>query len=50
MKALAESSLPLRVLELQHFPYGEEFKELIRRKGPKLEELLFRANGNVKFC
>ena len=47
LRALAGSALPLRVLELQHFPYGDHFKDLLRKKGSGLEELLFRANGNV---
>ena len=49
LTALAESDLPLRVLELQHFPCGEPFKRLLRTIGPRLEELLFRANGSVSW-
>jgi len=43
----AESKLPLRVIELQHFVFGDEFKNLIRSKGPNLESLTFRCNGTV---
>jgi hypothetical protein len=45
LDALATSDLVLRIVELQHFPYGESFKTLLRNKGARMEELLFRANG-----
>ncbi len=49
LQALADSTLPLRVVELQHFPYGEPFRNLLRHKGNNLDELLLRANGQVSF-
>ena len=47
MDALATSSLPLKTIELQQFPYCESFKSLLRLKGKSLIELLFRANANL---
>ncbi len=47
LQAVADSELSLTVLELQQFPFGDGFKSLLRKKGAKLDELLFRANGNV---
>ena len=47
LEALAKSKLPLRHIELQHFPFCEAFKELIRKKGHRLQDLLFRAINNI---
>ncbi len=43
LSALSKSSLPLRILELQHFPFCDAFKQLLVAKGNDLRELLFRA-------
>ena len=43
LEALAKSDLPLRHIELQHFPFCEAFSMLLRKKGPRLQDLLFRA-------
>ena len=47
MDTLALSSLPLRTIELQQFPYSDSFKRLLKSKGRNLIELLFRANGSL---
>ena len=47
MEALANSSLPLRTIELQQFPYCDSFKKLLKSKGKSLLELLFRANTTL---
>lgn len=44
LMALANSSLTLRIVELQHFPYGEAFQALLKSKGHTIVELLFRAS------
>ena len=44
MDALANSSLPLKTIELQQFPYCDSFKRLLKLKGKNLMELRFRAN------
>lgn len=43
LEALAESELKLKVLDLQHFPFGDAFKKLLKAKGQRLQELHFRA-------
>ena len=43
LEALAKSNLPLRHIELQHFPFCEAFSMLLQKKGPRLQDLLFRA-------
>lgn len=43
LDALSKSDLPLRILELQHFPYCESFEGLLDSKGARLQEMLFRA-------
>lgn len=43
LNALADSNLPLRAVELHNFPSGETFKNFLRKKGPNIEELHFRA-------
>lgn len=43
LTALANSNLPLKTLELQHFPYCPAFEEVLLKKGQGLQELLFRA-------
>ena len=45
MAAMAASSLPIKVVELQHFPFSEEFRQFLQKRGKHLEELLLRANG-----
>jgi len=47
LKALAKSDLPLRIVELQHFPYCEAFEDLLKAKGHGLQELLFRAINSL---
>ncbi len=47
LNALAVSNLPLRIVELQHFPYCDAFEKFLRNKGSKLQELLFRAINNL---
>jgi len=47
LKALAKSDLPLRIIELQHFPYCEAFEDLLKAKGHGLQELLFRAINSL---
>ena len=46
-QALAKSDLPLRIVELQHFPYCEAFEDLLKAKGHGLQELLFRAINSL---
>ena len=46
-QALAKSNLPLRIVELQHFPFCEAFEELLKAKGHGLQELLFRAINSL---
>ena len=43
LQSLADSKLPLRSIELQHFPYGEAFENLLKAKGQDLQKLVFRA-------
>jgi len=47
LKALAKSDLPLRIIELQHFPYCKAFEDLLKAKGHGLHELLFRAINSL---
>lgn len=48
MRTLAQADvLRLRVLELQHFPFSDALREMFVAKGTLLEELLFRANGQI---
>ena len=44
---MAKSDLPLRIVELQHFPYCEAFEDLLKAKGHGLQELLFRAINSL---
>ena len=46
-QALAKSDLPLRIIELQHFPYCKAFEDLLKAKGHGLHELLFRAINSL---
>lgn len=47
LNILAESELRLKVVELQHFPYSEAFRNFLCAKGSLIEDLLYRANGNL---
>ena len=47
LQALADSKLPLRSIELQHFPYGEPFENLLKAKGQDLQKLVFRAVNSI---
>ena len=42
---LSASELPLRVVELQHFPFDDSFRNFLRSKGGGIQELLFRGDG-----
>ena len=44
---MAKSDLPLRIIELQHFPYCKAFEDLLKTKGHGLHELLFRAINSL---
>ena len=44
---MAKSDLPLRIIELQHFPYCKAFEDLLKAKGHGLHELLFRAINSL---
>lgn len=45
LDALSASNLPLRVVELQHFPFDDSFRNFLRSKGDGIQELLFRGDG-----
>ena len=45
LDALSASDLTLRVVELQHFPFDDSFRNFLRSKGGGIEELLFRGDG-----
>lgn len=47
LEALAKSDLPLRIIEFQHFPYCDAFEKLLKAKGHRLQELLFRAINSL---
>ena len=45
LDALSASDLTLRVVELQHFPFDDSFRNFLRSKGDGIQELLFRGDG-----
>ena len=47
LSGLANSSLVLRGVKLLHFPFGEPFREMLRNKGDKIEEMSFVGIGQV---
>ncbi len=47
LEALAKSELALKVIELQHFPYCDAFQALLKAKGHRIIDLLFRAISNL---
>ena len=47
MAAMAVTTLPIKVVELQLFPFSDQFKLFLNKKGKHLEELLLRANGQL---
>ena len=47
LSGFADSSLVLRGVKLLHFPFGEPFREMLRNKGDKIEEMSFVGIGQV---
>jgi len=47
LQSLADSSLPLRSIEMQHFPYCSAFENLLKAKGQRLSKLVFRAVNSI---
>lgn len=47
LQSLADSSLPLRSIEMQHFPYCPAFENLLKAKGQRLSKLVFRAVNSI---
>lgn len=47
LQKLADSQLPLKIIELYNFPYCSAFESLLLNKGSRLQELLLRATNNL---
>ena len=45
LDAFAASEFSLRIVELQHFPFNDSFRNFLRSKGGGIQELLFRGDG-----